>query len=418
MHFNITFAQTHHSIVNLSFQIARRYLIAKKSHNIINVISLISVIGVFVGSMALIIVLSVFNGFGNLVLQLYDSFDPDVKITAAQGKFFDPSWVDIEKIRKVNGVNTLCFTLEENALVKNDDRQCIATIKGVDSNFASTSRVNEKIIDGTFSLDELEIPPACIGSVIAYTLSVNLTATFNTLTVYVPKKEAVFNAVAEDAFYEKSILPTSVFGIQQDFDSKYIIVPLQFAREITGEEKKVSAIEIDVDKDANTNNIIAQINAIAGKNYLVKDRLQQHDFIYKILKSEKFAVFLILSLIMIIAIFNILGTLTILIIEKKRDIKILKNLGASLKTIKQIFLVEGILITLIGALAGLITGLLICWLQIKFSIIKFSNEGSMVVDAYPVKVQFGDVLLVLFTVCGVGFLASWFTTQKLIRRLY
>lgn len=404
--------------MNLPLKIATRYLIAKKSHNIINIISLISVIGVFVGSMALIIVLSVFNGFGNLVLQLYDSFDPDIKITTAQGKFFDPASIDLKKIKNINGVDAICFTLEENALIKNEDRQCIATIKGVDSNFIYTSRITENIIDGNFSLSDVEIPSASVGSVIAYTLSLNLAATFNALTIYVPKKDASFTNIAEEAFYEKTIQPTSVFGIQQDFDSKYVLVPLQFAREITGEEKRVSSIEISILKNADAKNIITQISSITEKNFLVKDRIQQHDFIYKILKSEKFAVFLILSLIMIIAIFNILGTLTILIIEKKRDIGILKNLGAPLQTIKGIFFAEGILITVIGAVAGIVCGLLICYLQIHFSLIKFSNEGAMVVDAYPVMIQWLDVVYVLLTVGGVGMLATWFTTEKLVRKLY
>ena len=404
--------------MNLPLKIATRYLIAKKSHNIINIISLISVIGVFVGSMALIIVLSVFNGFGNLVLQLYDSFDPDIKITTAQGKFFDPASIDLKKIKNINGVDAICFTLEENALIKNEDRQCIATIKGVDSNFIYTSRITENIIDGNFSLSDVEIPSASVGSVIAYTLSLNLAATFNALTIYVPKKDASFTNIAEEAFYEKTIQPTSVFGIQQDFDSKYVLVPLQFAREITGEEKRVSSIEISILKNADAKNIITQISSITGKNFLVKDRIQQHDFIYKIFKSEKFAVFLILSLIMIIPIFNILGTLTILIIEKKRDIGILKNLGAPLQTIKGIFFAEGILITVIGAVAGIVCGLLICYLQIHFSLIKFSNEGAMVVDAYPVMIQWLDVVYVLLTVGGVGMLATWFTTEKLVRKLY
>lgn len=404
--------------MNLPLKIAKRYLIAKKSHNIINVISLISVIGVFVGSMALIIVLSVFNGFGNLVLELYDSFDPDIKITSAQGKFFDPALIDLKKIKNINEINAICFTLEENALIKNEDRQCIATIKGVDSNFIYTSSITEKIIDGNFSLSDAETPSASIGSVIAYTLSLNLAATFNVLTVYVPKKDASFTNIAEDAFYEKAIQPSSVFGIQQDFDSKYVLVPLKFAREITGEEKRVSAIEISTQRNADAQSIITQINSITGKNFLVKDRIQQHDFIYKILKSEKFAVFLILSLIMIIAIFNILGTLTILIIEKKRDIRILKNLGATLQNVKGIFFIEGILITATGAVAGIVCGLLICYAQIHFAFIKFSNQGAMVVDAYPVSIQWLDVFYVLLTVGGVGMLATWFTTEKLVRKLY
>jgi lipoprotein-releasing system permease protein len=404
--------------VNLSLKIACRYLVAKKSHNIINVISLISVVGVFVGSMALIVVLSVFNGFGSLVLQLYDSFDPDVKITAVEGKFFNPDLIDLKRIKNIPGVEIICFSLEENALLKNNEQQCIATIKGVDSNFIYTSKISDKIIDGEFSLDNGKIPSACVGSVIAYTLSLNLASAFEALTVFVPRKDVAYSSVAENAFYEKAVQPTSVFGIQQDFDSKYVLVPLSFAREITGEEKNISAIEISTNKNLNEEIILADIKSVAGNNFNVKNRLQQHDFIYKILKSEKFAVFLILALIMIIAIFNILGTLTILIIEKQRDIKILKNMGADLKTVKRIFLAEGLLITVVGAVAGVLLGLLICWIQLKFSLVKFSITGSMVVDAYPVSVEPADVLFVLLTVCAVGVFASWFTSAKLVKKLY
>ena len=405
-------------MANLTFKIAGRYLIAKKSHNIINVISLISVVGVFIGSMALIIVLSVFNGFGNLVLQLYDSFDPDIKITATAGKFFNPALVDIEKIKALDGVEAICFSLEEQALLKNGERQCIAVIKGVDSNFIFTSKIKSKIIDGTFDLQSSSITKACLGSTIAYTLSVNLTSAFDILTVYVPKKDVAYSALAEDAFFEKAIQPTSVFGIQQDFDSKYVITPLAFARDITGEEKNISAIEIAINPNADKGQVLDQIKNIAGNKFNIKDRLQQHDFIYKILTSEKFAVFLILSLIMIIAVFNVLGTLTILIIEKQRDIKILKNLGASLKAVKRIFFAEGMLITVLGVVAGVLLGLLICWLQLHFSLIKFSNNGSMVTDAYPVAIEIRDVFIVLITVCSIGALASWFTSEKLVKKLY
>lgn len=403
--------------MNLAFQIARRYLVAKKSHNVINIISLISVVGVMVGSMALVIVLSVFNGFGDLVISLYDSFDPDVKITATQGKFFNPATAEINNLQKIKGITAVSFCLEENALIKHEDRQCIATIKGIDSAWIKVNSIDEKIVDGESLLSQNKKTFAVLGSQIAYSLSVNLETPFTVLNIYTPKKGEFNVLIPEESFNTLSITPTGVFSIQQEFDAKYILVPLRFARELTGEEQNVSSIEIALAHDADKEKVLSEIKSTLGKTYDVKSRAQQHDFFYKILKSEKWIVFLILTFILIIATFNILGTLTMLVIEKQRDIKHLQNMGAPTSLIKRIFLFEGLMITTLGAITGIAIGLIVCLLQQKFGFISLGNPDAFVVNAYPVSIQWMDVIYVFLSVTAIGFAASWFTSSRLVGKV-
>lgn len=404
--------------MNLALTIAKRYLLGKKSHNIINIISLVSVSGVLVGSMALIIVLSVFNGFGDLVISLYDTFDPDIKITAQTGKTFSSSAFNIDALKKTEGVKYISFTLEENALVKCNDRQYIATIKGVDEAFLKVSGIEKKIIDGDAVLSKRNKNFAIVGSGVAYALSLNLQAALSVLSIYVPDKNANNILVPEEAFKNLLISPGGVFSVQQDFDSKYILVPISFMYELLNEPEKISAIEIALNKNANEEHVKQNLISVLGQKFIVKTRLEQHELIYKILKSEKWAVFLILSFIMIIGIFNILGTLTMLVIEKKNDIQILKNMGASLKLVQHIFLIEGVLITLTGILAGMFFGWIICLVQERFGIIKLGDAETFVVDAYPVSIQALDFVYVFSLVFFIGLLASWITSSRLVKKSY
>jgi len=396
----------------LPYYIARRYFFAKKSHNVINIISYISMAGIIVGSMGLIIVLSVFNGFGDLVVSLYNSFDPDVRITTVQGKTFDPEIVHLEQIA---GIKNISNSLEESALIKYSNRQFIATIKGVDSTFMRASGVSEKITDGAGILEDGGENFAITGSSIAYYLSLSLENPFNMLNIYVPKKGKPVSLInPEEAFNNAIIRPSGVFSIQQDFDSKYVLVPLRFAREIIGESQRVSTIEIALNSDADPEQIAEQIRSRIGKNFKVETRLQQHAVLYSILKSEKWAVYMILTFIFIIAIFNIIGSLSILIIEKKKDIGILRSLGAGTGMIRKIFINEGLLITMSGAITGIFAGALVCWLQMKFGLIKLENAESFVIDAYPVAMQPVDFAGVLVTVFLIGLVAAIYTSRKLI----
>lgn len=401
--------------MNLSFYIARRYIIAKKSHNAINIISAISVLGVFIGAMALIVVLSVFNGFENLVVSLYNSFDPDIKITPATGKMFDPDAAPFQKLKEIKGIRNAGKTLEENVLIKYRDKQYIATIKGVENSFPQMSGIDTMISEGDFALQKDSEYYAVVGQGVAYNLALSLGDMINPLTFYVPKpgKEAVINP--EDAFSVSGIYPAGVFSIQQDFDNKYVLVPIDFARELLGQNRKVSSLEITLDPDADQASIKKQIQSLLGNNFEVKNRYEQHIFLYRIMKSEKWAVFLILAFILIVATFNIVGSITMLVVDKKQDIIILKNLGADTDLIRKIFIAEGLMISLSGAILGLIAGAGICWLQETFGLVKLGGEGTFVVSHYPVKMMAADFIYVFLTVITIGFVAAWYPVRVLMK---
>jgi len=402
----------------LALNIARRYLIAKKSHQAINIISLVTVAGLSIGTMGLIIVLSVFNGFGDLVLSLYNTFDPDIKITAIQGKTFNPSVIDTSAIYKVKGVKSINYSLQENALVRYRDRQYIVTIKGVTENFLQSVNFSNKIVEGNYLLQQGDTSYAMVGGQIAYSLGINAGDPLHFLNIYIPKRNVDLNLVfnPDDAFNSSYIYPSAVFSIQQDFDSKFIIVPLQWAREVIGHEKNISAIEIILHANSVNEKALNEISKIAGSQFKVEDRLQQHDFLYKILKSEKLAVFIILTFILLIAAFNVIGSLTILVIEKKNDINILQSMGATFSTIRNIFLLEGLLITLSGAVTGLLLGGLICFVQQTFGIIKLEDAESFVIDAYPVIMKAGDFINIFLTVVVIGAVASLYTSRQMVKK--
>lgn len=393
--------------------IAKRYLFAKKSHHVINIISMISVVGVMAGTAGLIIVLSVFNGFSGLVLSLYNSFDPDIRITAVEGKTFDPVLLNSDQLKDLPEIRAISYTLSENALVKYSDRQYISTIKGVDTNFNHVSEVDSFIVDGEYSLQQGTSPLAVIGSGIAYALSVSVGDPFGIMSVYVPRKgKPVALTSPEDAFNVMAIRPSGVFSIQQDFDSKYVIVPLSFAREMTDHPVNISAAEIALKPGIDESEAKNKIASILDPGLKAQTRLEQHEFLYRILQSEKWAIYLILSFILIIAIFNITGSLTMLIIDKKKDIITLHAMGANQQLIRKIFLIEGIMITVTGALGGMLLGGIICFLQQEFGLVKIDDGQSFIVEAYPVVMEFTDFLLTFGIVAVIGLGASWYASSK------
>lgn len=393
--------------------IASRYLFAKKKHHVINIISIISVTGVLVGTAGLIIVLSVFNGFSGLVMSLYDSFDPDLKVSPVEGKNMTLPDGYIDNLQKIEGVQQVSQTLTENALVRYGERQYIATIKGVDSNFTMVSAVGEHLVDGVMMLNDSIGHLAVVGSGVAWSLSLSLRDPYSLMSIYVPNKGSEFSALnPAESFRLAVIRPAGVFSIQQDFDSKYMIVPLEFARDLTGNEKAVSAVELKLAKDANIAKVQQAVSELSGSSMVVQTRMEQHDFLYKILRSEKWAIYLILSFILIIAIFNITGSLSMLIIDKKQDIFTLSALGASPLLIRLIFLAEGMMITLTGAAAGLFTGWLLCFVQLKTGFIKIGNSDSFLIDAYPVTMETMDFVYTLGIVLLIGLLASGYASAK------
>jgi len=405
--------------LGIAWKIARRYFAAKRSHHLINIISKISVAGVCVGTMGLIIVLSVFNGFGNLVLSMYDSFDPDIIITPIHGKTFMPEAASFNKIKELSAVSVTTYTLEENVLLRYKERQFIATMKGVSDTYFKSSDLQKKIIDGTPVLKNGDLNYMIPGAGIAYSLGLKLNDPVSRINVYLPKKgiapsSALLNP--EEAFSQRAIAASAVFSVQQDFDNKYVIVPIDFIREMMGEDAKVSSIEIKIKSGTDQQEVAAQLQKIVGTTFKVKDRYQQHDFLYKILKSEKAGVYLILGFILLIATFNVFGSLTMLIIDKKKDIIALINMGASVNFIKKIFFIEGLLISVFGAAIGSLLGGIICFIQQHFEIIKLGNADSFVTNSYPVAMQANDFFIVSIIVLSIGGCAAFITSRLIVKR--
>ena len=368
-----------------------------------------------VSTAALIIVLSAFNGLDDLLRSMNDSFDPDLKITPSMGKVFSLNDSRIETIRKHESIFDIAEVLEENALLKYDDQQYIATIKGVSDNFANISGVDTMLTVGEFILKHNNQSYAVVGQGVAYYLSLNINF-IDPIVIFVPKRDAKITSNPEKAFNRNYIFPSAVFGIQQEFDTKYVIVPLDYARKLFSYENEVSALEIKLKPESNIDKAQREIAEILGADFQVKNRFQQHEAFYKIMKSEKFYIFLILAFIIVIASFNIMGSLTMLIIDKKEDISTFRSLGANLKTIQRIFLTEGWLITIVGAIVGLILGLFICWLQIKFELIRLHGNGSFIIDAYPIKIIWTDFLMIFVTVISIGFVAAWYPVRYITKR--
>ncbi|MEE4197602.1 MAG: FtsX-like permease family protein [Bacteroidales bacterium] len=376
---------------------------------------MISVVGVTIGVASLIVVLSVFNGFDGVIQSMYNAFDPDIKITPATGKVFTLKDRVKDQIINHPSVLNVAETFEENALLKYDDQQTIATIKGVSENFREVSGVDTMIVAGEYVLHRKDQPFAIVGQGVAYYLSLGLNY-INPIVIYVPKRDADISTNPARAFNRNYIFPSGVFGIQQEFDTRYVIVPLDFARDLFDYENQLSALEIKLKPERNIAEVQNDLRKILGSDFLIKNRYEQHEAFYKIMKSEKVFIFIILTFILIIASFNVIGSLTMLIIDKKEDIATFRSLGANLQTIRKIFLAEGWLITLVGAVFGLLLGGFICWLQIEFELVTLQGSASFIIDAYPVKINWTDFVAVFVTIALIGFLAAWYPVRYITRR--
>ena len=397
--------------MNFSFFIARRYLFSKKSTNVINVISGISVIGVLVGTAALVILLSAFNGLESWVVKLYNSFDPDIKIERVDHKRFTAQEFPFEKLKSLQDVAYVLPVLEENGMLTYNDAQFICTIKGVAPQFVRMSGIDSMLSSGNFSLNNNNQPAALLGRGIAYALSFNLKNMNTKVDLYVPQPNADFSTNPAEAFKTGSININGIFEIQPEFDTKYIIVPIDFAQELFNLPGNFNSIELQFKPSTKNNENLQQtIQSLVGSNYVVKNRFQQHELLYKIINSEKWAVYLILSFILFIAIFNITGSLTMLIVDKSSDIATLKALGADTKTIKQIFFLEGLLISTLGLIIGLFAGVVIVQAQDMFQFVLIND-----VDPYPVVLKTMDLIYISATVIAIGAFAAWFPANRLLK---
>ncbi len=405
--------------LNLSYFIARRYLFSKKSHNAINVISIISVCGIAIATAAIIIVLSGFNGFGGIVEGMFNSFDPDLKITPKTGKVFDYHTPEFDKALKVEGIQMISESLEENALYKFDDRQVPVLIKGVSEEFKLITDMDKLMVDGRFRLTEDVVNYTTLGTGLAITLGAR-SGFVNPIEIYAPKRDVNINlSNPTAAFTTENIMIGGVFSLNQPaVDDQMAIIPISLARELFRYDNEVTSLDIKLHPDASVKKVKSEMEKILGDNFSVESRFEQQEESYRMLQIEKWVSFLILSLILLIAVFNIVGSLTMLIVEKTEDIKSLKNMGADNRLISRIFLYEGWLIAFFGIVSGLIAGLLICLLQQNFGLLRLSNTpGAYVVDAYPVIVMFWDVVVVFAIVSTISLLAVYYTINNLKKKL-
>jgi lipoprotein-releasing system permease protein len=406
--------------LNLPFYIARRYLFSKKSHNAINIISMICVCGVVVATIALVCALSVYNGFNDLVAGMFSSFDPELKITPRTGKVFDPTTSDMQKIRELPDIAFFSETLQDNALIRYHDRQDVAVVKGVDDAYQHLTMMDSALIDGNFTLQDEVADYALLGVGLSSKLGAR-PGFASPLELYVPKRDVKVNlSNPSSSFNWKYAYTGGVFMInQQVYDEGYMIVPLSLARELFHYDKEVSAIELKLTDKADLSSVKKQIKSILGDEFIIRDRFEQQEASFKMMQIEKWMTFLILCFILAIALFNVVGSLSMLMIEKQDDVRTLRNMGASDSLIRRIFLFEGWMISGFGALIGIVIGLVLCLLQQSFGLIKLGQTaGAFIIDAYPVRVIFTDILVAFVTVAAIGFMAAWYPVHYLGKKWF
>jgi len=404
--------------MNFPVFIAKRYFSTKKTNNFVHIISWVSLFGIVIGTAALILVLSVFNGFEDLILKMYNSFDPHIKITAKEGKVFSPESITINN----SEIAHKAYILEEKVLLKYQEKEFIGTVKGVSSSYKNLTNFDRFLIskDATYIDAYKNNNIAVVGRGVAYYLSMGNGPNFSPLQIFVPNRSATISTTALNptaAFKQGSVVPVGLFGIQAEIDNKYIITHLEFIQKLSQRKDKISAIEIQLKDPDKMLKIQEQLKTQLGDKFTVKNRLEQQELLHKILNSEKLAVFLILVFIMIIAAFNMIGSLSILMLDKKRDIKILKSFGVTKSQITSIFFNKSMFTIVFGILIGLLIGLGLAFLQQNYELISMGS-GGFVVESYPVKIQLIDIFIVSITVLTIGLIASWYPVKVLSRKLF
>ena len=400
--------------MNLSLYIARRYLFSKKSHNAINLISGVSVCGVMVATIALVCTLSVFNGFQSLTSGLYSRIDPQLKIEPAKGKVFAVDSPDIQKLSSINEIALISYTLEDNALITYNGKQVVATVKGVDDNYRHLTDIDASMFDGEFILTDSVARYAVPGIGLAGILGV-MPGFVDPIEIYAPNRLAKVNlSNPSGAFNIEYFYASGRFSVlQANYDDRYIFISLQIAQELFNYENEVSFIELKLKSGADVNKTKDKIGVLLGNDYKVKNREEQQADTYRVIQLEKWMTFLILVLILVIAVFNVIGSLSMLIIDKKDNVKTLWHLGADKKLIFKIFLFEGWMITGVGAIAGIIFGVILCLIQQNFGILRLGDGSSaFLIDAYPVVLQWSDILLVFVTIASMGLLTAWIPARN------
>ncbi|MDL2222493.1 ABC transporter permease [Bacteroidales bacterium OttesenSCG-928-M11] len=403
--------------MNFSFYIARRYLFSKKSHNAINIISMIAVCGIAVATMATICVLSVLNGFQDLVTDMFSHFDPELKITTTQGKVFDPTTDDFRELYEMEDVISIVEVLEDNVWILNSDRQAPAVMKGVEDNFSQIVPIESIIYAGDYILRDEVNNYAVMGVGLMSNLGIYPNQRFP-IEINVPKRNTPVNLVnpSSSLISEYTYVGGAFMVGQAIYDENYLLVPISLARELFQYSNEVSALEIKLVDETNIKTVQKKIKQILGDNYSVKNRYEQQEAALKMVAIEKWVAFLILCFIILIAIFNVIGSLSMLIVDKQKDIITLRNLGADNKVISRIFLLEGWMISAFGAIFGIVVGVLICLGQQYFGWLKLGTAGAFAIESYPVLVSFSDLVIVLFSVLLIGLLAVLYPVRYLSRK--
>jgi lipoprotein-releasing system permease protein len=381
----------------------------------INIISGISMLGVLIGSAALLIILSVFNGFETVILSLYSNFTPEIKIEAKLGKTFDPNTPYFKSLHQDAHLFSYTEVLQEKALIKYGDRPFLGTIMGVSDDFLKNQQLDSTVTSGSFTLKSGGHNYAVIGVTIQGSLGINVHDELSPMIIYSPRRGAENSANPLNEFVVRSINPTGVFAIQQEFDD-IAVTPIEFARDLLDQPVNVSSIQLNYKKGTNLNAVQQSIIDKIGKDFTVKNRKEQNSELYKTLNYESWAVYMILTFVLIIAIFNIIGSLTMLVIDKRKDIAILSGLGANKNLIQGIFFFEGLMITAIGCIVGIILGTAFCLLQQHYGLVKMGAKLT-VMDAYPVDLRIKDFGLVLLTVGGISVIAAGISARLSIKGL-
>jgi lipoprotein-releasing system permease protein len=388
--------------MNLPFQIARRYLFAKKSTNAINIITGITVFGIAIQTAAFVLVLSVFNGFEELLLQMFSNFNPEVKVMPLKGKTFDEEAINLTQLQAIAGVELISKSLEETAFFEYKDNRAFGKIKGVDSLFNAVNTIDSTIIDGRYLLQLEDMEFAVLGSRLYFDLGIDFADEFNALSVYMPKQERV--GPLQQPFRKQFLYPMGAFSFQASIDAKYVLSSLNFAQSLLNQPNQISALELKLTPDANVEATKKAIRAVVGEAYSVKDRYEQEETFLKLMNIEKWLGFAILALVLLLVSFNLIGAMWMIVLEKRQDISILKSMGSSDQTVRNIFLYEGLLLCGIGMVIGFSVALLIYFIQRTYGIVTIPQ--GFLVTAYPIAIQVWDFVAIAAAVMIVGLLAS------------
>jgi lipoprotein-releasing system permease protein len=396
--------------MQVPFYIARRYLRTKKARNVVNIISGVAMVGVIVGTMALVVVLSIFNGFDILIKSFFSFFDPQIKITVVEGKQFDPSSPDFEQIRNDESVIHFCEVVEEIAHLQFEGRQFISRIKGIEDEFIAMSNLEEVLYDGDLMLNDGNFDYAVIGRGVAYNLGA-ATNFVRPIYISVPKKGVGLSSFSSP-FKQKHVFLSGIYAVgQQEVDNQYALVPLEMARELLDLKNEVTSVELGLAEGVDEKRFQKKLEKMLGSEYRVQNRYQQHEQYYRVAESERFFIYIILSFIVVIASFNLASSIAMLILDKKKDIHILLSLGMTRDKVSRIFLYEGMLVSVLGATIGMVLGVLVCLGQIHFGWLKFPM--SFAVENYPVEIRFWSLVLIGITVLVIGSVASWLPVRLL-----